>query len=219
VDADRFLRELPELFEDFPHSEHPRDRRLQLVAESVRNLATENTLALLNHAASLLGPGEAYVEVGVYHGASLIASMLGNEDKRFIGIDNFGFRDATLQGVEANLERFGLPRPEILVGDAFELVASEAIEEGTVGVWYYDAAHDFESQVRGLRVAEPLLTPGALMIVDDTDWERVARAMDAYLEEQPRATRILTIDGKSRGQPQWWEGMQVLRWLPEEGSG
>jgi predicted O-methyltransferase YrrM len=219
VDADRFLRELPGLFEDFPRSEHPRDRRLQSVAESVRNLATENTLALLNHAASLLGPGEAYVEVGVYHGASLIASMLGNEDKRFIGIDNFGFRDATLQGVEANLERFGLPRPEILVGDAFELVASEAIEEGTVGVWYYDAAHDFESQVRGLRVAEPLLTPGALMIVDDTDWERVARAMDAYLEEQPRATRILTIDGKSRGQPQWWEGMQVLRWLPEEGSG
>ena len=29
---------------------------------------------------------------------------------------------------------------------------------------------------------------------------------------KPRARRILTIDGKSRGAPQWWEGMQVLVW-------
>ena len=212
MNADRFLEELQALFDDFPRSEHPRDRRFQPVAEGVTNLATENTLALLNVAASLLGPGEVYVEVGVYHGASLIASMLGNGDKRFVGIDSFGFRDASVETVEANLERFGLPRPEILVGDAFELVPAGAIEELSVGVWYYDAAHNFDAQVRGLRIAEPLLVPGALMIVDDTDWERVERAMDAYLAEQPRATRILTIDGKSRGQPQWWEGMQVLRW-------
>jgi predicted O-methyltransferase YrrM len=212
MNADRFLEELRALFDDFPRSEHPRDRRFQPVAEGVRNLATENTLALLNVAASLLGPGEAYVEVGVYHGASLIASMLGNEDKRFVGIDSFGFRDASVEAVQANLERFGLPRPEILVGDAFELVPAGAIEELSVGVWYYDAAHNFDAQVRGLRIAEPFLAPGALMIVDDTDWAEVERAMDAYLAEQPRATRVLTIDGKSRGQPQWWEGMQVLRW-------
>ena len=212
MDADRFLEELPRLFEDFPRSERPRDRRFQPVEEGVTNLATENTLALLNLAASCLGPEEAYVEIGVYHGASLISSMLGNEDKRFVGVDSFGFRDASLEGVEANLERFGLPRPEIMVGDAFELVPGGAIEDRSVGVWYYDAAHDFDSQVRGLQIAEPLLVPGALMIVDDTDWDRVERAMDAYLAEQPRATRILTIDGKTRGQPQWWEGMQVLRW-------
>jgi predicted O-methyltransferase YrrM len=212
VDPDRFVEELPRLFEDYPRSEHPRDRRLRPVVEEVRNLATENTLALINLAASLLEPDEAYVEVGVYNGASLIAAMLGNEDKRFVGIDNFGFRDSSLEDVEANVARFGLPRPEILVGDAFELVPAGAIEERSVGVWYYDAAHDFDAQVQGMRIAEPLLVPGALMIVDDTDWERVERAMDAYLAEQPRARRILTIDGKDRGQPQWWEGMQVLRW-------
>jgi hypothetical protein len=36
--------------------------------------------------------------------------------------------------------------------------------------------------------------------------------MDEYLVEQPRARRILTLDGKSRGAPPWWEGMQVLVW-------
>jgi protein O-GlcNAc transferase len=212
VNADRFLVELPALFEDFPHSEHPLDRRFQPVVEGVTNLASENVLALLNLAASLLGEDEAYVEVGVFHGASIVAAMTGNEGRRFVGIDSFGFRDASLEEVERNLERFGLPRPEILVGDAFELIPGGALDGTRVGLWYYDAAHDYDSQVEGLRIAEPYLTPGALMIVDDTDWEQVERALYDYLAEQPRATRILTIDGKSRGQPQWWEGMQVLAW-------
>ena len=212
MEADRFLEELPRLFEDYPRSEHPRDRRFQAVADDVENLARENNLALINLAASCLEEREAYVEIGVYHGASLVSAMLGNEGKRFVGVDSFGFRDASLEKVEANLARYGLEVPEIVVGDASELVPSGALGETRVGVWYYDAAHSFEAQVQGLRIAEPLLVPGALVIVDDTDWEDVERAMDAYLAEQPRARRVLTIEGKTRGAPQWWEGMQVLVW-------
>jgi predicted O-methyltransferase YrrM len=214
VNADAFLERVTGLFEDFPRSEHPRDRRFAPVADDVENLARENNLALLNVAASCLGEAEAYVEIGVFHGASLIAAMLGNEGKRFVGIDSFGFRDASLEKVEANLARYGLARPEILVGDAFELVPAGALDGTPVGVWYYDAAHSYEAQLEGLRIAEPLLVPGALVIVDDTDWDDVDRAMDDYLAEQPRARRLLTIDGKTRGAPHWWEGMQVLVWEP-----
>ena len=211
MDADRFLRELPGLFDDFPHSEHPRDRRFAPVLE-VENLASENVLALLNLAAACLGPDEAYVEIGVFHGASLIAAMLGNEERRFVAVDSFQLRDGSPERVEANLARFGLRRPELLVGDAFELVRQGALEGTPVGVWYYDAAHDYDAQVEGLRMAEPFLVPGALLIADDTDWDDVARAMDDYLAGQPSARRLLTIEGKERGFPQWWEGMQVLVW-------
>ena len=183
--SDRFLDELPRLFEDFPHSEHPRDRRFRPVAEDVENLARENNLALLNLAAACLEGDEAYVEIGVFHGASLIAAMLGNEGKRFVGIDSFAFRDASLEKIHANLARFGLTPPEIIVGDAFELVPAGALRDVPTGIWYYDAAHSYEAQLEGLRIAEPLLAPGALVIVDDTDWDDVARAMDDYLEEQP----------------------------------
>jgi predicted O-methyltransferase YrrM len=211
VDADRFLGELPGLFDDFPRSEHPRDRRFARVLE-VENLASENVLALLNLAASCLGPDEAYVEVGVFHGASLIAAMLGNEERRFVAVDSFVLGDGSPEHVEANLERFGLPRPELLVGDAFELVRQGGLDGIHVGVWYYDAAHDYGSQVEGLGMAEALLVPGALLIVDDTDWTDVERALDDYVAGQPRARRLLTIEGKERGFPQWWEGMQVLVW-------
>jgi len=214
MNAERFLRELPLLFENFPHSEHPIDRRFGPIAEEIENLARENNFALLNLAASCLDPGEAYVEVGVFHGASLIAAMLGNESRRFVGIDSFDFRDASLEMVERNLERFGIPRPELLVGDVFELVRGEELDGVSVGAWYYDALHTYKAQLDGLRIAEPFLAPGALLIVDDTDWEQVDRAVDDYLVAQPRARRVLTIEGKDRGSPQWWEGMQVLEWNP-----
>jgi predicted O-methyltransferase YrrM len=212
LNADRFVAELPTLFDDFPRSEHPRDRRFRPIVEEVENLTSENVLALLNHAASCLDADEAYVEIGVLHGASLIAATVGNEDKSIVGIDNFSLRDGSVEKVEENFARFGLPPRELLVGDVFELMRDGALEGRKVGVWYYDASHAYEAQVEGLRVAEPYLTPGALMIVDDTDWTDVERAMDDYLAAQPRARRILELDGKDRGSPQWWEGMQVLVW-------
>ncbi len=214
MNAERFLEQLPALFKDYPASEHPHDRRFAPIADEIENLARENNFALLNLAASCLDAGEAYVEVGVFHGASLIAAMLGNQSSRFVGIDSFDFRDASLETVELNLDRFGLPRPELLVGDVFELVREGKLGDVSVGVWYYDALHTYEAQLDGLRIAEPCLAPGALMIVDDTDWEQVGRAMDDYLAAQPRARRILAIEGKERGYPHWWEGMQVLEWRP-----
>lgn len=212
MDAARFLRELPALFDDFPRSEHPVDRRFEPIAGEVENLARENNLALLNLAAACLDPAEAYVEIGVFHGASLIGAMVGNEDKRFVGIDTFDFRDGSLESVEKNLERYGLGRPELLVGDVFQLAEAGALDGIRVGVWYYDALHTYEAQLEGLRVAERFLAPGALVIVDDTDWEQVSRALDDYLAEQAKARRILSVGGRDKGLPHWWEGMQVLAW-------
>ena len=210
MDSQRFLRDLPTLFEDFPGSEHPRDRRFRPVLEQVENLASENVLALLNLAASCLQREEAYVEIGVLHGASLIAATLGNEDKNIVGVDNFTLMDGSADRVQENFARFGLPKPRLLEGDVFDLVPGGALDGVPVGVWYYDASHAYEAQLEGLRIAEPLLARGALLIVDDTDWDRVARAMDDYADAQPRARRVLTLDGKDRGSPQWWEGIQIF---------
>ena len=87
-----------------------------------------------------------------------------------------------------------------------------AAEGRGVSVTSNDNGHEYEKKLDGMRLIEPYLVDGALVIVDDTDWERVERAVDDYLVEQPRVTEILRIDGKDRGRPEWWEGMRVLRW-------
>ncbi len=214
MDSDGFVRALPQLFDDYPRSEHPRDRRFAPMLADVGGLARENNLALLNLAASLLGAGESYVEVGSFKGLSLIAAMLGNTGD-FVGIDNFSLDDGNRALLEANLRRYGLAGHTMLEGDAFALLRGGALADRRVGVYYYDAAHDYRSQVRGLRLVESYLADGALMIVDDTDWEQVARAMRDYLAGQPHAEHLVTLGGKDRGQPWWWEGVQILRWRAE----
>jgi predicted O-methyltransferase YrrM len=211
VDSRRFVRELPRLFAKYPRSEHPRDRRFAPILADVGGLARENNLALLNLAASFLGEGESYVEVGSFKGLSLIAAMLGNTGD-FVGIDDFSLGDGSRTLLETNLRRYDLAGHAILEGDAFELLRRGALGDRRVGVYYYDAAHDYRSQLRGLRLVEPHLAEDALLIVDDTDWPQVARAMRDYLARQPRAELLVRLDGKDHGQPWWWEGVQVLRW-------
>ncbi len=212
MDPDRFLRALPGLFDDHPRSPHPRDRRFAPILDEVGGLACENNLALLNLAASLLAPGESYVEVGSLKGQSLIAAMLGNAGRDFVGVDDFSMEGGSRALLEANLRRHGLSGHTILEGDAFGLLKGGALGGRRVGVYYYDAAHDYRSQLDALRLVEPYLVEGALLIVDDTDWREVRRALRDYRRGQPRARLLVELAGKDRGQPWWWEGVQVLRW-------
>jgi predicted O-methyltransferase YrrM len=212
MDADRFLPELTDRFDDFPRSELPLDVRFAEILDAVPGLARANNLALLNAAASCLQPDESYVEVGTYHGTSLIAAMLDN-DPEFAAIDNWSLGDGSREQLDRNLARFGFAgRAEMIEGDAFETLRSGRLAGRKIGVYYYDNGHEYEQQLDGMRLIEPYLLSPALVIVDDTDWERVEAAVEDYLAEQPRATQLLRIDGKERGAPHWWEGMRVLRW-------
>jgi predicted O-methyltransferase YrrM len=218
LDPDRFEPALHALFEEFPVSANPHGRRFTRILDEVPGLACENNLALLNLAASMLEPGETYVELGSYHGTSLIAAMVGNEDPDFVAIDNFSMSGASRMELEENVKRFGLELPTIVEGDAFQVVPSGALAGKRVGVYYYDAGHTYEKQLDGLRMIEPWLADRALLIVDDTDWEQVERATRDYLEQQPKARLLVWIPGKDNGYPHWWEGVKVLAWESDAGA-
>jgi len=221
VDVARFAAELPGLFEDFPSSELPRERRFTDVIDGIPHLATENVLALINLAGSLLGPGESFVEVGTFFGASLIAAMRGNEGD-FVAIDSFAFRvtevrgrklpPASRAGLEESLRRFGATDATILEGDAFEVIEGGGLGDRRVGVYYWDGPHDYDGQLRGLAAIEPWLASEALVVVDDMEWEGVNRATAEYLAKQPRARLLFDIPGEAGGLPQWWDGVAVLGW-------
>lgn len=221
MDPARFAAELPRLFADFPRSEQPKGRRFDDLVDGMPNLATENTLAVVNLAASLLGPGESYVEAGTYMGASLIAASRGNPGIDLVAIDNFRFGPMTVAGrvlpganrgaFEANLERFDV-HPTVLEGDSLEVLRGGALAGRTVGVFYYDACHDYEPQLEALRLVEPHLAEPALLIVDDSDWEQVHKAVHDYVAGQPRARLLVEIEGEKADQPWWWDGIAVIAW-------
>jgi predicted O-methyltransferase YrrM len=199
-DVERFLRELPRQLRDVS--------RFERILADVPGLASANNLALLNVAARCREAGETYVEVGTFHGTSLISAMVDN-DGEFVAIDDWSMADGSRGQLEENLSRYGL-RAAIVEGDAFETLRTGVPEP--VGAYYYDAGHAYEKQLDGLRLVEPYLASPALLVVDDSDWEAVVRALDDYLAQQPRATEIFRARGKRHGHPEWWEGVRVLRW-------
>lgn len=209
---DRFEPALHALFDEFPVSAVPNGRRFDRILEEVPGLACENNLALLNLAAGLLEPGEAFVEVGAFRGTSLIAAMVGNDDAEFVAIDDFRMEGGSRAQLEDNLRRFGLDVPTIVEADAFEAIPSGALAGKRVGVYYYDNGHEYEQQLDGLRMVEPYLADRALLIVDDTDWEQVERATRDYVDGQPKVRLLVWIPGKDNGYPAWWEGVKVLAW-------
>ena len=212
MDTAAFERALPALWADFPRSDLPLDGRFAQILAEVPGLTKPNNLALLHLAAAHLPAAESYVEVGALRGTSLIAAMLDNERKDFVVIDDFSMRDASRLQLERNLRRFGLTGATIVEGDALDVLRGDALRARSVGVYYYDAGHTYEQQLEALRLVEPHLAPEALVIVDDSDWDAVARAVSDYLASQPNATSILHIAGKAAGSAAWWEGVHVLRW-------
>lgn len=217
TDVERFKRELQGRFDDFPGSEKPRDQRFSEILEAVPGLTKANNLALLNLAAACLAPGESYVEAGTFRGTSLVAAMLDNEDKQFTVIDNFAMSGGCREQLDANLAQCGFGgKATVLEQDVFDVLRGDSLAGRGIGVFYWDLLHKYEPQLEGLRLLERHLADGALVIVDDTDWTEVARAIDDYLAEQPRARRVLSLPGNNKGSPQWWEGVEVVRWGGED---
>ena len=130
----------------------------------------------------------------------------------FVALDNWSMAKGHAEQLDANLERHGLRQPTILEGDAFETLRGGVLDGRRSAPTTTTTATSTSSSSRAFALSSRISPPPALVIVDDTDWERVERAVDDYLAQQPRATEILRTDGKDRGHPEWWEGMRVLRW-------
>ena len=196
VDADRFVRELPRLFADYPRSEHPRDRRFAPILEDVGGLARENNLALLNLAASLLGARRELRRGRLVQGAQPDRGD-ARELRRLRRDRQLLARRRQPEAARGEPPPLRSRRPHHPGrGRVQRSSRGGALGDRRVGVYYYDAAHDYRSQVRGLRLIEPYLADDALLIVDDTDWEQVARAIRDYLAGQPRAELVVKLDGK-----------------------
>ena len=190
----------------------------------VVGMASVRKLRLLHRAVSFLPAAEpeCYLEVGTYQGKSLIAAMLHNFGRSAIACDNFSLFDdrrANRAVLDLNLSRYGLSE-RVRVFDAdFRDLLSRWRDEGlpTVGVYFYDGAHDEESQYLAIRLAEPVLSDRAIVIVDD--W-RLAEDSDSRAEAGTRRAIAGSCQGwkieyvlpaRYNGDlDQWWNGVAVL---------
>ena len=165
---------------------------------------------ILNTIVRQMNSEHAFVNVGVWHGFSLLAAMAGNEDKVCIGVDNFsefgGPRDEFLQRFLARRS----PRHRFHNQDYEDFFAAGL--EHPLGVYYYDGAHEYEHQYRGLMAAEALYAEDAVIIVDDANWDASREATLKFAEDS-RLNWTLVVDQPtaSPSHPTLWNGILVLQ--------
>lgn len=200
-DAELWITRLPS------HSRELRARLAPLLA--MPRMSTFALAAIINRAAELLAPEESFVNVGVWHGFTLLAGMAGHPAVRCVGVDNFS--------------EFGGPRAEFLARFAAARSPAHAfhdmdyreyfrtVHQGPIGLYIYDGDHAYEHQVLGLEVAEPFFAPECIIVVDDTNWGDPVRATHDFMARRPGRYRVL-FDGHTSGNhhPTLWNGVMVL---------
>ena len=223
MDTAAFAAALDDLFAGPLTGGVPRDGRFADVAAKVPGFSTPAELAVLNLAARMLPPGEAYLEVGTFKGRSLAGALLDAPDRTYVAVENFqefGMLAAESRAeLDATIAAYaGDRRLTLHDGDCFAVLARRGAVPEPVGVYFYDGAHTGLAHYLALGVAEPLLADEALVLVDDATWPRVAEATRRYVDRHPGWTVVRDIRAAADHDERWANGLLVLAYRRPAGA-
>ena len=180
---------------------------------------------LLNLAYAHLPPEEAYLEIGTWHGKSLIAAMRNNPPRPPFACDNFSEWEASKgsghnprSAFLANLQRYGLAPSVTFYDEPFQQIFTKEKLPFPVGLCFDDAAPDEQSQYLGIKLVEPFLAEEALVLVDDwrfaPDSQSYAKAgtQRAITESEHGWTLLYELPARYNGdRALWWNGVAIFR--------
>lgn len=220
MDLGRFESTLGTVFDGWPTpAAQPRTGRFREILASVEGFTSPNVLQLLSHAVGCLGPEERYAEVGCFQGATLIGALAGRPEAVALAIDNFSEFDpngTNKRSLQDNLVRFGVSEQVDFRNVSFERWFLKEPVGRRFGVFLYDGAHDYRSQLLGLLMAVPHLAPQALIVIDDANFPAVKQATWDFLALRPEARMLWELPTPGNRHPSFWNGLFVIAW--EQGA-
>lgn len=218
-----FARELPDHYYDWGTPKaRLKDDRFEREIHGVWNMTVSNAAQVLNCACRHLEAGEVYLEAGVLHGASMRVALLHNPDMHGIGIDDwseFPSNGGNLSHAEKNLKQYiEQGRVELRGIDIKIYLLCKHDPRVRIGVYYYDANHDYFETLCGLELSILLLANNAVIVLDDTSWTGPRRAIDEFLSRNAKFgfSMLLDLEGKRDGNSMWGRGLSVIQYKRNE---
>lgn len=183
--------------------------RLAALCEIPR-MSTYAIGAMINLAVSRMPHDHCFVNVGVWHGFTLLAGMAGNPNKTCIGVDNFSEFGGPRVEFMRRFEHHRSSRHLFLDLDYQDYFARQ--HEGPIGVYLYDGEHSYEHQLEGLRAAEPFFAEDCLVLVDDTNLKAPRDALFDFMRKSDHEYRLL-CDRRTRQNehPTLWNGVIAVQ--------
>jgi len=165
---------------------------------------------LINDAVSSMPSGQAYLNIGVWHGFSFFSGMIGNPGAICIGVDNFSSFGKPREEFMQCFNRFKSPNHRFYEMGYTQYLRS--VHKGKIGVYAYDGNHAYINQLLALELAEPFFVPGTIIIIDDMNWETPSQATAEFLRSRPNQYQTL-LDARTAQNihPTYWNGIVVLQ--------
>jgi predicted O-methyltransferase YrrM len=188
------------------------DDMFSVVIDQLHCMSRARVYAMLNAVVSSLEEGELYVEVGTYQGGSLISALLDN-NARAIGVDAFcEFKETNnFDQTQANLRRFGVDDRAVLRNMTYQDFFLSVPAEFSIQAYYYDGAHDYQSQLNGMEAAWDYLHAGSVVLVDDYCYPEVYRAVNQFVENHKANIRFLFVRlPQFQLDKTWWNGCVIM---------
>jgi predicted O-methyltransferase YrrM len=200
-------------------------------SDGVEGFSGARLLALLRTlAAHIVDEHDLYVEIGVYRGLTL-SNVAAVANGPCVGIDDFSLFNPSgdnRRRVEQVLSDRGLDNVTLLDSDAE--VALEGFTDRfpgrRIGLLFVDGGHDHRSQLIALLLARGHLAPGAVIVIDDTNYRHVRQATEDFLRTFPEFALVAEAstpshpanrdaEGEAEVRRGWWNGVQVLAHDPD----
>jgi protein O-GlcNAc transferase len=214
TDIARFITELPILFDNmYSPDQQVRDPGIfpSIIEKCYHQMCTVSNMAILNLAVRCMDEGEAYVEVGVFRGESLIGALY-NTGREGWGVDNFSqFVEAAGYSIlEENIKAFAMEQFIHFFQEDYEVFLQEH-SPFPIGVYYYDGHHGSEETFIGLQLAWPKMSQNSLIFLDDYSFGEVQIGINKFIGIHSREVRVLySFPCLTHPDKNWWNGWVCL---------
>lgn len=169
--------------------------------------------AVLNLAVAAMPRDHAFVNVGTWHGYTLLAAMAGNPDAICVGIDDFSEHGGPRDEFGERFARVRSPRHTFWDMDYRDYL--KEIHEGLIGVYLYDGEDSYEAELEALAAAEPFFADGCLLMADDANRTHRRQAMLDFADQSADDySLVLDAHTAANRHPTFWNGTLVLRKSP-----
>jgi hypothetical protein len=184
----------------------------------IEGLSSPKVCNFLNRLVANLAPGERYLEIGTWKGRTLFSAAFGNHGKVCVGCDKFRLwgkftgpgwlaRRAMLHNITHYRDKGATVH--------FHHMTSRALFAGgyvpaSVGIYFYDGDHSYEETHHGMEAGARLLSPRAVVLVDDWNDPVVQRGARAGMDQG--GLRVLwhrELPG-NHTEGTWWNGLGVF---------
>ena len=166
--------------------------------------------AMINRAVSQMPDDCVFLNIGVWNGFTFLSGLVGNPQKKCIGVDNFSEFGGPRQVFINRFKKFKDSRHRFYDIDYVEYFSK--IHNEPIGCYIYDGNHNYENQLRGLQNAEPYLAQGCILFVDDTNANDPRQAtLDFIAQRSGNYEILMNQTTRSNCHPTYWNGLMILQ--------